>query len=131
MLHVRMLSGEAVTSILVEEMDDVEALKQRLTQLHGFPPRFRQRVLQRRDLGGRSEAGLPQDLGPHSAQVEELAAAATQGSVSEVGSGQKHTYPQHFSNASFLHVYTLSGLSSKPRVWFVGGRLEPLGPGKH
>ena len=45
MLHVRMLSGEAVTSILVEEMDDVEALKQRLTQLHGFPPRFRQRVL--------------------------------------------------------------------------------------
>ena len=85
MLHVRMLSGEAVTSILVEEMDDVEALKQRLTQLHGFPPRFRQRVLQRRDLGGRSEAGLPQDLGPHSAQVEELAAAATQGSVSEVG----------------------------------------------
>ena len=40
-----MLSGEAVTSILVEEMDDVEALKQRLTQLHGFPPRFRQRVL--------------------------------------------------------------------------------------
>ena len=45
MLRLRMLSGEAVTSIPVEEIHDVRALKQRLAQRHGLPPRFRQRVL--------------------------------------------------------------------------------------
>ena len=38
MLQLRMLSGEAVTSIPVEEIQDVKGLKQRLTDLHGLPP---------------------------------------------------------------------------------------------
>ena len=45
MLQVRMLSGEMVTSIPVEEIHDVKSLKLRLNQLHGLPPRFRQRLL--------------------------------------------------------------------------------------
>eukprot|EP00439_Symbiodinium_sp_Y106_P024403 s399_g2.t6 len=45
MLQLRMLSGEAVPGIPVEEIQDVKALKQRLAQLHTLPPRFRQRVL--------------------------------------------------------------------------------------
>ena len=45
MLRVRMLSGAEVTSVPLEELSDVRCLKQRLTHLHGFPPRFRQRLL--------------------------------------------------------------------------------------
>ena len=45
MLQLRMLSGEAVPGIPVEEIQDVKALKHRLAQLHTLPPRFRQRVL--------------------------------------------------------------------------------------
>ena len=94
MLQVRMLSGEAVTSMPVAEIQDVKALKQRLTQLHGFP-RFRQRVL----FHGENltddvtlESQLNLDLllltfaDVSQRQVDKLAAAALQGSVSEVGS---------------------------------------------
>ena len=45
MLQLKMLSGEVLTRIPVDEIQDVKGLKQRLTQLHGLPPRFRQRVL--------------------------------------------------------------------------------------
>ena len=45
MLRIRVLSGEALTSIPVEEVHDVRGLKQCLNQQHGLPPRFRQRVL--------------------------------------------------------------------------------------
>ena len=45
MLQLRMLTGDALTSIPVEEIHDVKGLKQRLTQPpHDLPPRFRQRV---------------------------------------------------------------------------------------
>ena len=51
MLLLRMLSGEAVVSIPVEEIHDVKGLKQRLTQPpHDLPPRFRQRVLLRDEI---------------------------------------------------------------------------------
>ena len=45
MLHVRMLSGHEVASIPVEKVSSVRGVKQRLHQLHGLPPRFRQRLL--------------------------------------------------------------------------------------
>ena len=45
MLRIRVLSGEALTSIPVEEVHDVRGLKQCLNQQHGLPSRFRQRVL--------------------------------------------------------------------------------------
>eukprot|EP00439_Symbiodinium_sp_Y106_P083969 s746_g24.t1 len=45
MLHIKRLSGEEVTSVYLTELSDVKALKQRLHQQHGLPPRFRQRLL--------------------------------------------------------------------------------------
>ena len=45
MMHISMLSGEELTQIPVEELSDVAALKRRLNQAHGLPPRFRQRLL--------------------------------------------------------------------------------------
>ena len=45
MLQLKMLSGEVLTRIPVDEIQDVKGLKQRLTQPpHDLPPRFRQRV---------------------------------------------------------------------------------------
>ncbi|OLP75178.1 Kinase D-interacting substrate of 220 kDa [Symbiodinium microadriaticum] len=95
MLQLRMLSGETVACIPVEEIHDVKALKQRLTQMHGMPPRFRQRVLLH---GENLEDDVALD-GPMSLdlallgfadvsqqQVDELAAAALHGSISEVES---------------------------------------------
>ena len=52
MLQLWTLSGELVTGIPVEELEtlsDVTGLKQRLNQLHGVAPRFRQRILFRGD----------------------------------------------------------------------------------
>ena len=46
MLRITQLSGEELTSIPIEELSDVKALKQRLHENHGLPPRFRQRLLQ-------------------------------------------------------------------------------------
>ena len=58
-----MLSGEAVTSIAVEEICDVRGLKRRLHQLHGLPPRFRQRVLAHaQDLEDSVPLDSPMDL---------------------------------------------------------------------
>ena len=45
MLRIRKLSGEEVASLPLAELSDVKALKQRLHQQHGLPPRFRQRLL--------------------------------------------------------------------------------------
>ena len=94
MLQVRLLSGEAVTSIPVEEICDVRSLKQLLTQLHGLPPRFRQRVLAHgKDLEDSATLDSPMDLClvllsftdvPQS-QVDDLTAIAQQGSMTEVG----------------------------------------------
>ena len=45
MLRITLLSGEELTSLPLTELSDVKALKQRLHQEHGLPPRFRQRLL--------------------------------------------------------------------------------------
>ncbi|OLQ11106.1 Ankyrin repeat domain-containing protein 50 [Symbiodinium microadriaticum] len=41
MLRITLLSGEELTSLPLAELSDVKALKQRLHQQHGLPPRFR------------------------------------------------------------------------------------------
>ena len=46
MLRIRRVSGEELTPALEENLlPDVRALKRRLNQLYGLPPRFRQRLL--------------------------------------------------------------------------------------
>ena len=46
MLRIRRVSGEELTTTLEEDLDsDVRALRRRLNQWHGLPPRFRQRLL--------------------------------------------------------------------------------------
>ena len=46
MLRIRRISGEELTTALEEDLVlDVRALKRRLNQLHGLPPRFSQRLL--------------------------------------------------------------------------------------
>eukprot|EP00439_Symbiodinium_sp_Y106_P061520 s2440_g9.t1 len=45
MLRITLLSGEEVASLPLAELSDVKALKERLHQEHGLPPRFRQRLL--------------------------------------------------------------------------------------
>ena len=44
MLRITLLSGEELASLPLTELSDVKALKQRLHQQHGLPPRFRQRL---------------------------------------------------------------------------------------
>ena len=63
MLQIRLLSGEAVASIPVEETCDVRGLKRRLHRLHGFPPRYRQRLLaDGKDVGDSVTLHSPMDL---------------------------------------------------------------------
>ena len=46
MLRIRKVSGEELTTALEEDLvHDVRALKRRLNQLYGLPPRFGQRLL--------------------------------------------------------------------------------------
>ena len=59
MLRIRMLSGEEVTSIPLEEVGSVKEVKQRLHQLHGLPPRFRQKLLLQGACLGDAEPGPP------------------------------------------------------------------------
>ena len=70
-------------------------MKLRLSHLHGLPPRFRQRVFYRgENLEEAVRLDSPTDLDlvvltfsdVSEGQVETLAAAASQGSISEVGS---------------------------------------------
>ncbi|CAE7675451.1 ANKRD17, partial [Symbiodinium sp. CCMP2456] len=96
MLRVRMISGEEVASIPLEEFReepcDVKSLKQRLCQLKEMPPRFRQRLLlQGQTLEDTANLASPMDLelvlmpfaDVSEAQVNDLAAAAEQGFVTE------------------------------------------------
>ena len=63
MLRVRLLSGEELTSLPLTELSDVRALKQRLHQQHGLPPRFRQRLLQEgQSLDDSVKLDAPMDL---------------------------------------------------------------------
>ena len=45
MLRIRRLSGEDLACFSLSNLSDVKALKQRLHEQHGLPPRFRQRLL--------------------------------------------------------------------------------------
>ena len=45
MLRITLLSGKDVASLPLAELSDVKALKQRLYEQHGLPPRFRQKLL--------------------------------------------------------------------------------------
>ena len=113
MLHVSMLSGEAVTSIAVEEVHDVRGLKQHLTQLHGLPPRFRQRVFfHGENLEDDVKLDSPMDLDlvlltcadVSAEQVEELTAVAGRGSVSEVRSSE--TVYMHDPVCNMCYMFT-------------------------
>ena len=89
-----MLSGDVVTSIPAQEIHDVKGLKLRLNRLHGLPPRFRQRVLFHGEIL-KDEVTLESPMNVDlvllafvdvsQEQVEALAAAAMQGSISKVG----------------------------------------------
>ena len=134
MLQVRMLSGEAVTSMPVAEIQDVKALKQRLTQLHGFPPRFRQRVLfHGENLTDDVTLDSPMYLDlllltfadVSQRQVDKLAAAALQGSLSEVGSLETVDAHGPTRKKSFCFE-AVSTLSSQP--FFALPVLSPACP---
>ena len=96
MLHIRMLSGEEVASIPVEELCDVRSLKRQLNQLKGFPPRFRQRLFgcgsRGSPLDDDTKLDSPMDLElvlltysvASPADADELVNAARDGSVAEV-----------------------------------------------
>ena len=94
MLHIRMISGEELTSMPVEEVSSVRDVKRRLQGLHGLPPRFRQRLLlqgSNRKLDDADEVASPLDLqlvvlsfsSPSPTQVDQLMAASSWGSVRE------------------------------------------------
>ena len=94
MLCIRLLSGEDVARLPVEEMGNVRDVKRRLHQLHGLPPRFRQRLLfQGADLDDADELESPRDLDlvlqtfwdASQTQAHDLVAAARDGSADTVG----------------------------------------------
>ena len=93
MLHVRMLSGDPVSSIPVAVLSDVKSLKQRLHRLHSIPTRFRQRLFHEGSLlHDAADLGSIRDLQllllsyqPASqTQADELVTAAENGFVVEV-----------------------------------------------
>ena len=95
MLRIRMLSGEEV-SVPVQEVSCVREVKRRLHQLHGLPPRFRQRlILHGTNLDDAYELDSPLELelilqsfsgsGASQKQADELVAAAGAGLVGKAG----------------------------------------------
>ena len=95
MLRIRMLSGEPVASMPVEELSDVKALKQQLNHAHGLPTRFRQRLfLCGSPLDDSAPLNSPMELelvllsysatSQTQAEAEELATASASGSMTEV-----------------------------------------------
>ena len=95
MLGIRKVSGEELTIALEEDLlPDLRALKRRLNQVHGFPPRFRQRLL----LHGKCledtatlQAGMELELvllvfvpNPSPDEVHEFTAAARVGGFDKV-----------------------------------------------
>ena len=92
MLRIRMLSAAEV-AMPVEEVRTVKEVKQRLHQLHGLPPRFRQRLLlQDRILDDAEDCHSPlsldlvlQPLVAAETQVDELISAAGAGSTEKAG----------------------------------------------
>ena len=97
-----MLSGEQVASIPVEELSDVQALKQQLHRLHGLPTRFRQRLFFCGNLLDESaHLDSPMELDvvllsycvASQTPAEELTTACAKGSITEVGFG-KASHPE-------------------------------------
>ena len=98
MLRIGMLSGEMLTGIPAEELEelrDVRGLKQRLKQSHGLVPRFRQRLLfDGESLAETALLHAPMDLclvllpfvAVSEKQVDDLASAAWRGAMAEVES---------------------------------------------
>ena len=94
MLRIRMLSGDALTSIPLKEVQDVRCVKLHLHRLHGCPSRFRQRLLlhgERLADAVKLESTMELDLvlltfGESSQeQAGDLVTAARHGSLAEVG----------------------------------------------
>ena len=94
MLRIRMLSGEEVTTMPVEEVGSVREVKQRLHQLHGLPPRFRQRLIfQGTNLDDADKLDSPLDLilvvlsysSPSQTEGKELTDATKNGSLEKAG----------------------------------------------
>ncbi|CAE7027929.1 ANKRD50 [Symbiodinium sp. KB8] len=98
MLRIWMLSGELLTGIAAEELEelrDVRGLKQRLKESHGLASRFRQRLLSDGEsLAETARLDAPMDLclvllpfvEVSPSQADNLAAAAWRGSTAEVES---------------------------------------------
>ena len=111
-----MLSGEALTSIPVEELHDVRALKQCLNQLHGLPPRFRQRVFLRGELlEDTTKLDSPMDLDlvvlafadVSQSDVDDLILHAEEGIMAEVVRFES----EHYTRVRFV----VSGSPNKTR----------------
>ena len=111
MLWIRRLSGEELTTALEEDLlPDVRALKRRLNQLHGLPPRFRQRLL----LHGKCledaatlHPGMELELillafipNPSLDAVQEFTAAACAGDFDKVRALAMNNSAQHVVNTS-------------------------------
>ena len=99
MLRVTLLSGEELTYLPLTELSDVKALKQRLHQQHGLPPRFRQRLLHEGNtLDDCIQLDTAMDLQVlivafsevSEDQQQELFSAAFDGRVAEAGGMQQH-----------------------------------------
>ena len=97
MLRIRMLSGEEVAGMPVEELNDVKELKQQLNRLHGLPTRFRQRLFVcGSPLDDSAPLDSPMDLelvllsysATSETQAEELTTASTEGSMTKVRLGK-------------------------------------------
>ena len=89
-----MLSGEELGSVPLEDLTDVKSLKQQLSQLHGVPPRFRQRLLLHgKCLDDSFPLDSPLDLelvllcfaSVSQTEVDELANAAARGFMTQAG----------------------------------------------
>ncbi|CAE7216287.1 ANKRD1 [Symbiodinium sp. KB8] len=114
MHRVEMLSGEALSIPVNEEVHDVRGLKQRLNQQHGFPPRFRQRVfLHGQMLEDTATLDSPMDLKivvvdfaeVSQSEVDDLSQHAADGIMAEVES--KLQLP---ANPDSLNEYGLAAL---------------------
>ena len=95
MLRIRLLSGVEVATLPVHEVSTVRDVKRRLHRLHGLPPRFRQRLLRLGasldDADAVDSLDLDMELvvlnfcSASQAQLDELIAAAREGSVEKAG----------------------------------------------
>ena len=87
MLRIRKVSGKELTATLEEDLvPDVRALKPRLSQLYGLPPRFGQRLLLHGKCLDDGAGARHVDLHPYSSpdEVQPFTAAAHAGNFDKV-----------------------------------------------